>query len=113
MAATAGSIAWYFHHFIPEVGLWGFLRRHPEVKWSTLRKYLSGLVIPIAGIAFFIFTFYEGIISNLAEPYFAMVLAAIIPTAGAAIYVAYKARRGELGESVVNYMLAEMGKLQK
>ena len=111
VTATIGSLTWYFHHFIPELGLWGFLRKHPEIKWSAFRKYVAGLIVPIAGIAFFTYTFYEGIISNLVEPYFAAVLVALISMAGAAIYVAYKARKGDLGESVVHYMLAEMGKL--
>jgi len=47
---------------------------------------------------------------NLAEPYFAFVAASLSVMAGVAAYTAYKARAGQLGESVVTYMAAEAGR---
>jgi hypothetical protein len=44
---------------------------------------------------------------NLAEPYFAFVAASLSVMAGVAAYTAYKARAGQLGESVVTHMAAE------
>lgn len=109
--ATASSILWYFHHFVPEFGLFGFLRKHKEVRFSIVRKYVSGLIVPIGGMALFLYTFYQGIISDLVEPYFAFVIVSAILLIGDLIYVLIKKRKGQLGESVVEYMLAESGKL--
>ncbi|AMD31297.1 APC family permease [Acidilobus sp. 7A] len=107
---TASSITWYFHHFVPEFGLFPYLRRHPELRFSAARKVISGLLFPVLGTALFVYTFYEGVISDLAEPYFAFVAASLSVMAGVAAYTAYKARAGQLGESVVTYMAAEAGR---
>ncbi|BDB99748.1 hypothetical protein [Saccharolobus caldissimus] len=111
VVATASSILWYFHHFVPEFGLFGFLQKHKEVRFSIARKYVSGLIVPIGGMALFLYTFYQGIISDLVEPYFAFVIVSAILLIGDLIYVLIKKRKGQLGESVVEYMLAESGKL--
>ncbi|GGM70390.1 amino acid transporter [Thermogymnomonas acidicola] len=110
VAGTTSTILWYFHHFVPEFGLYAFLSRHREIKFSTARKVLSGLVVPIGGTALFVYTFYEGIIGNLVEPYFGFVVMALLIVVGVIAYTLYKARKGELGESVVSYMVAEAGR---
>ncbi|MEM0173575.1 MAG: APC family permease [Sulfolobaceae archaeon] len=111
VAGTSSTILWYFHHFVPEFGLFAFLRKHKEIKFSTFRKYVGGLVIPIGGMALFIYTFYLGIVSNLVEPYFSFVIASLLIIAGVLIYTVYKSIKGELGESTVNYTVAETGKM--
>ena len=47
---------------------------------------------------------------NLAEPYFVFVAASLSVMAEVAEYTAYKARAGQLGESVVTHMAAEAGR---
>jgi amino acid transporter len=110
VAGTTSTILWYFHHFIPEFGLFSFLHKHKEIKYSKNRRIVAGLVVPIAGTALFIFTFYEGIIGDLVEPYFAFVILATIIVIGTLLYTYYKKRTGTLGESTVEYMAAESGR---
>ncbi|ARM75464.1 APC family permease [Acidianus manzaensis] len=107
VAGTLSTILWYFHHFIPEMGLYAFLRKHKEFKFSKLRKIISGLVVPIAGIAFFIYTFYEGIIGDFVQPYLTAVVIGAILILFSIIYTLYKRNKGELGESVVLYNISE------
>lgn len=110
VAGTASTILWYFHHFVPEFGLFTFLGKHKEIKYSKLRRYITGLIIPLGGGALFVYTFYLGIVSDLTEPYFAFVVTSLVIIIGVIIYTAYKARKGQLGDSTVNYMVAEVGK---
>ena len=109
VAGTASTILWYFHHFVPEFGLFTFLGKHKEIKFSKARRYSSGLIIPIAGGALFVYTFYLGIISDLVEPYLAFVIVALLIIVLIIGYTIYKSHKGELGESTVNYMVAETG----
>jgi amino acid transporter len=109
VAGTASTILWYFHHFVPEFGLFTFLGKHKEIKFSKARRYTSGLIIPIAGGALFVYTFYLGIISDLVEPYLAFVIVALLIIVVIIGYTIYKYHKGELGESTVNYMVAETG----
>ena len=110
VAGTAATILWYFHHFIPEFGLFGYVWKNKNIKYSRARLWIVGMLIPILGMILFLYTFYEGIISSLVEPYFAFVIISAIALIGAALYVVYKARTNSLGESVVSYMAAELGK---
>lgn len=112
VAGTASTILWYFHHFVPEFGLFTFLGRHKEIKLSRVRRYVSGLIIPIAGGALFIYTFYLGIVSDLVEPYLAFVIVALAIIVAVIVYTVYKSKKGEIGESTVNYMVAESGTLE-
>ncbi|BFI75936.1 APC family permease [Sulfurisphaera ohwakuensis] len=107
VAGTLSTILWYFHHFIPEMGLYAFLRKHKEFKFSKIRKLISGLIVPVGGVAFFLYTFYEGIIGDLVEPYFAAVIIGFLLILFALIYTLYKRRKGALGESVVLYYISE------
>jgi amino acid transporter len=111
VAGTASTILWYFHHFVPEFGLFTFLGKHKDIKFSRARRYISGLIVPIAGGALFVYTFYLGIVSDLVEPYLAFLISALLIIVGVIIYTIYKAKKGELGESTVNYMVAESGTL--
>lgn len=108
---SGGTVVWYFHHFIPEFGLFPYLNRRKELKYSPLRKWVVGLVVPIGGSALFVYTFYLGILSDLLEPYFAFMLAAAVSLLGVFIYVVYKAKTNKLGESTVAYMAAESEKV--
>lgn len=108
---SGGTVVWYFHHFIPEFGLFPYINRHKELKYSSFRKWVVGLVVPIGGTALFVYTFYLGILSDLLEPYFAFMLAAVISLLGIFIYVVYKAKANKLGESTVAYMAAEAEKI--
>jgi len=108
-AGSAGTIVWYFHHFIPEFGLFTYVRKNKNIKYSRARLWITGMTVPIIGMVLFIYTFYEGIISDLVEPYFALVMLAVAALIGTALYVIYKARTNSLGESVVSYMAAETG----
>jgi amino acid transporter len=110
-AGAGGTIVWYFHHFIPEFGLFPYLNRNKEIRYSKFRKWIVGLVIPIAGTSLFVYTFYLGILSDLLEPYFAFMLAALIALLAIFLYVFYKARTDKLGESTVAYMAAEAEKV--
>ncbi len=112
VAGTASTILWYFHHFVPEFGLFTFLGKHKEIKFSAIRRYVIGLIIPIGGGALFVYTFYLGIVSDLTEPYFAFVITALLIIFIIIGYTAYKAKKGQLGDSVVNYMIAESGKTE-
>ncbi len=110
VAGTTSTILWYFHHFIPEFGLFAFLNKHKEIKYSKTRKLLAGLVVPLAGTILFVYTFYEGIIGDLVEPYFAFVILAAVIVVAVLVYTYYKKKVGELGESTVGYMVAESGR---
>lgn len=110
LAGAAGTIIWYFHHFIPEFGLFPFLRKHPEIKYSSGRKIIMGLVIPLVGTSLFIYTFYVGVVADLVEPYFAFVIVDTVILISIAVYVVYKKWKGDLGESTVNYLAAEAGR---
>ncbi|ADL19823.1 Probable cationic amino acid permease [Acidilobus saccharovorans 345-15] len=107
---TASSITWYFHHFVPEFGLFPYVRRHPELGFSKLRLAVSGLAFPVLGTALFVYTFYEGVVSDLVEPYFAFMVTSLLVVVGIAAYTAYRASKGALGESVVSYMAVEAGR---
>ena len=106
---TAATIFWYLHHFVPEFGLFAYLTKHPKSGFSTLRKITSGLIIPIAGALLFIYTFYEGIISDTVEPFLAFVIFTLVVTVGIVVFIIYKHMTGGMGESVVSYSLAESG----
>ena len=110
VTGTAATIVWYFHHFIPEFGLFAYVKKNKNIKYSRARLWIVGMIVPILGMILFLYTFYEGIISDLVEPYFAFVIASAIALIGVALYVIYKARTNSLGESVVSYMVAELGK---
>ena len=109
VSGTASTILWYFHHFVPEFGLINFLNKHKEIKFSMARKLVSGLIVPIGGTALFVYTFYEGIVGDLVEPYFAFVVLSVLIVIGVIIYTFIKSRSGQIGESTVNYMVAEAG----
>lgn len=109
VGGTASTILWYFHHFIPEFGLFTFLGKHKELKFSKARRYVSGLIIPVAGGILFVYTFYLGIISDLVEPYLAFVVLSVVILIAIIAYTFYKKSRGELGNSTVEYMMAETG----
>ena len=109
VGGTASTILWYFHHFIPEFGLFTFLGKHKELKFSQARRYVSGLIIPVAGGVLFVYTFYLGIISDLVEPYLAFVVLAVLILIAIIVYTIYKKIKGELGNSTVEYMMAETG----
>ena len=107
VSGTAATIFWYLHHFIPEFGLYAYLTKHPIPNFSLIRKIVSELVIPIGGAALFGYTFYEGIISDSVEPYFAFVIMCLVVTLAIIAYVAYKYKKGELGKSVISYSVSE------
>ncbi|WP_081801173.1 APC family permease [Candidatus Acidianus copahuensis] len=109
VAGTSSTILWYFHHFVPEFGLYAFLRKN-NVNFSKFRKIFSGLIIPIGGMILFIYTFYQGILGDLVEPYLTFVIVSFILLLGDVVYVLYKRRKNSLGESTVKYMIAEKGK---
>ncbi|TRM98835.1 APC family permease [Sulfolobus sp. F1] len=108
--ATIGTIIWYFHHFIPEVGLFNFIRKHKEISYSKIRLWIVGLIIPVIGIVFFAYTFYEGIIGDLAEPYFGALILATAVIIGSLGYIVYKWRKNDLGESWVLKNVSESNK---
>jgi len=110
LAGAAGTIIWYFHHFIPEFGLFAYLQKHKEIEYSLVKKIFVALIIPIAGTVLFIYTFYVGIIADLVEPYFAFVIVDTIIIVGLILYVIFKAFRKQLGGSTVSYMAAEAGR---
>jgi len=105
--ATMGTVLWYFHHFIPEIGLFPFLQKHKEIKYNTARKWIMGIVVPAGGMGFFLYTFYLGILGDLVEPFFGAFLAAVILLVFSAAYVLYKRAKGTLGESVVSMRVGE------
>jgi amino acid transporter len=106
---TAAVVAWYFHHFIPDIGLGFYIRKH-KIKVSLLRLALTAVITPAFGVSLFAYAFYAGIISNLVEPYFSFVVAALIMVAIMAIFTVYKSLKNQMGESVVSYMTAEADK---
>jgi amino acid transporter len=106
-AGAGGTVVWYFHHFIPEFGLFPYINKHKELKYSFARKWIIGIVVPLGGTALFLYTFYLGIVSDLLEPYFSFMLIAVAALLGIVIYVTYKAKTNKLGESTVSYMAAE------
>ncbi len=108
---AGGTIVWYFHHFIPEFGLFPYINKHKDIKYSLVRKWVIGLVVPIAGTALFVYTFYLGIVSDLLEPYFSFMVAAISALFAILLYVIYKSRTNKLGQSTVAYMAAESEKV--
>jgi amino acid transporter len=107
VCGSAGTILWYFHHFIPEFGLFPFLNKNSNIKYSLFRKWIIGLALPIAGTALFIYTFYLGIISDLAEPYFAFVIVDLIILLGILSFIVYKVKTKSIGGSTVEYMVTE------
>ena len=104
---TMGTIMWYFHHFIPDISLYFYLRKRGTS--INLRLILTSIVAPAAGVVIFSIVFYYGIISNLVEPYLAFVIAGLIVAFLSGLYVVYKAKRNELGDSVVAYLAEEKG----
>lgn len=107
--ATAAVVAWYFHHFIPDLGLGVYIRKF-KVKVSKLRFAITAIITPAFGVGLFAYAFYAGIISNLVEPYLAFVIAALVMIFAMAIFTAYKVMKKQMGESVVTYMAAEAEK---
>ncbi len=107
VCGSAGTILWYFHHFIPEFGLFPFLNKNSEIKYSVFRKWIIGLALPIGGTALFIYTFYLGIISDLAEPYFAFVIMDVIILLVILLFIIYKVKTNSIGGSTIEYMVAE------
>ena len=103
---TAATILWYFHHFIPDISL-GFYIHRNKIKVSSVRFAITSIITPAAGVIVFSYAFYSGIISDLLEPYFGFVVAALVTAVISALYVSYKARKGKLGESTVKYMATE------
>lgn len=103
---TAAVIVWYFHHFIPDIGLGVYVHAH-KIKISRIRFVITALVTPAIGVGLFSYAFYSGIISNIVEPYFSYVIAAFISILFAIGYVVYKLKKNALGNSVVEYMAAE------
>jgi len=98
----AGSMVvayWFLHHMIPDVSL-AFLYRRFGVKILALRNFLISVVAPGAGLALFIYSFYEGY-SSLSEPYLGGFIFFAASAVVGAIYVWNRARRGKLGESMV------------
>ena len=106
---VAATILWYFHHIIPDVSLYFYYRRS-GVKISFMRKLLVSIIAPALGLILFGYAFYDGVISNLVEPYFAFVVLACLTVLFSAIYVGVKAYGKSLGESVVSRKAAETGK---
>ncbi len=103
---TAATILWYFHHIIPDVSLYFYYRRS-GIKVSFTRKLLVSIIAPALGLIIFAYAFYDGVISNLVEPYFAFVVLAAIIVVFSAVYVGIKAYKNSLGESVVSRMIKE------
>ncbi|MFP3171025.1 MAG: APC family permease [Sulfolobaceae archaeon] len=103
---TTAVILWYFHHFIPDISLYFYIQKH-KIKVSLVRKIITAVITPAFGVIIFSYAFYAGIVSSLVEPYFSFVILGLLIAVFAAIYVVYKAKRGELGESVVHYFAAE------
>lgn len=97
LAGAAGTTIWYFHHFVPEFGLFAYLQKHKEIKYSLMKKVFVALIIPIAGTALFIYTFYVGIIADLVEPYFALVIVDTIIIIGLILYIIYKTYKKTTG----------------
>lgn len=110
-SSISATTLWYLHHVQPELGLYGFLRRHPEVKMSRLRRVGIAIVAPAIGTAAFAYTFYVAL--EYKYSYRAPVYAALATAAAALTYTYYKKRRGELGKSTISYMLAERGVVER
>ena len=107
VCGSAGTILWYFHHFIPEFGLFPFLNKNSEIKYSIFRKWVIGLALPIGGTVLFIYTFYLGIVSDLAEPYFAFLIVDVIILLVIFAFIVYKVKTKSMGGSAIEYMVAE------
>lgn len=103
---TAATVLWYFHHFIPDISL-GFYIKKNKIKVSALRFAITSIITPAAGVIVFSYAFYIGIVSSLVEPYFSFIVAALVVALSAAIYVAFRAVKGKLGDSTVKYLAAE------
>ncbi len=103
---TAATILWYFYHGIPDVSLYFYYRRS-GIKVSFARKLFASIIAPAFGLGIFAYAFYDGVISNLVEPYFAFVLIAIIIVIVSAIFVIYKGYTNSLGDSVIERTMNE------
>ena len=106
---TTAVIVWYFHHIIPELGLYRAYRKY-KIKVSLARKITLGIIVPIVATIVFLYAFYEGIISDLAEPYFAFVLMGFVALMIDAVYIVIKAIKKEQGKSVIADLLLETQK---
>ncbi|WMT52168.1 MAG: APC family permease [Ferroplasma sp.] len=106
---TAATILWYFHHGIPDVSLYFYYRRS-GIKVSFMRKLFASILAPAFGLGIFAYAFYDGVISNFVEPYFAFVLIAIIIVVFSAGYVVYRGYKNSLGGSVIERMMNEAEK---
>ncbi|MFP3203544.1 MAG: hypothetical protein RXR43_15425 [Sulfolobus sp.] len=58
-------------------------------------------------MAFFIYTFYEGIIGDLVQPYFTAVIVGFSAILFALVYTLLKRYKGEIGESTIIYYILE------
>lgn len=103
---TTAVILWYFHHFIPDISLGFYVHKH-KLKVSPLRFVFTAIIAPAIGVFFFSYAFYLGILSNAVEPYFAFVITAFVLVLAAVVYVAYKAAKNQLGESVIETFATE------
>lgn len=108
-SSAGATILWYLHHVLPEFGLYGFLRRRPEIAVGTARLVLTSLAAPAAGTAVFAYTFYATLAYKYGELYKAPASAAFAASAFALLFLYYRKRRGGLGKSAINYLLAERG----
>lgn len=104
---TAATILWYIYNGIPDVSLYFYYRRS-GIKVSFTRKIFTSIIAPAFGLSIFAYVFYDGVISNLVEPYLAFVLIAIIIVLLSAIYVMYKRYTNSLGDSVIERMMNEI-----
>ena len=105
---TASVIAWYFHHFIPDLALGVYIHKF-KIKVSRIRFIITAIVTPLLGVGIFSYAFYAGIISNAVEPYLAFVIAAIVFIAAGGIFVVYKTIKHQLGESYVDNLAEKEG----
>nr|WP_232018760.1 APC family permease [Sulfodiicoccus acidiphilus] len=99
----AGSMVvayWFLHHMIPDVSL-AFIYRRFKVKITNPRNFFVSVVAPAVGLAIFAYSFYEGY-SSLTEPYLGGFIFFAITCVAGALYVWWRARRNDLGESVVS-----------
>jgi len=108
VSGTISTLFWFLHHFIPEVGLYPFIRKHRKyIKFSTGRIIVSSLIVPIVATAMFIYIFYLGIVSDLVEPYFGALIGVVILTFVLLGYVIFKYYRHTIGSSAVSDIAKE------
>ncbi len=98
---------WFIHHIIPELALAFHLHKTGR-KVMTPRNFSISVIAPAAGVALFLYAFYEGY-SSLTEPYFGGLMVVFATTIIAVIIVLYKRAKGTLGESFVS-KIAETSK---